>query len=199
MSDKHPENLEDVNDIKVTDDLVADGYAVITSSAADELSQESVEIRSSFFTHYLVSGLRGAADQSGDGKITLAEAYRYAYQGTVARTSASIGGSQHPMYDFKLSGRGDIVLTTTRKRGAQLVLTDLTPGRVVVVHEDAQTVVAEVSVVSDKQYRIALREGAYSAFWLGPDVVRRADVVVSKAQTTLLTYWTVLAITIKNR
>ena len=47
------------------------GHAFLTSSAATEVAQESDRIRASYFTHYLVSGLRGAADLSGDGRITL--------------------------------------------------------------------------------------------------------------------------------
>jgi uncharacterized caspase-like protein len=57
----------------------ASGEVVITSSSADELSQESDEVGGSYFTHYLLSGLRGAADTSGDGEVTLDEAYRYVY------------------------------------------------------------------------------------------------------------------------
>jgi len=54
------------------------GFAVMTSSSANEASQESDLIRSSFFTHYLISGMRGAADMSQDGRITMNEAYQFA-------------------------------------------------------------------------------------------------------------------------
>src|SRR5574344_1802022 len=54
------------------------GYAFITSSTQDESSQESDRLRGSFFTQSLVSGLRGAGDISGDGKVTLSEAYQFA-------------------------------------------------------------------------------------------------------------------------
>ena len=50
------------------------GYAFLTSSSAEETAQESDRIQASFFTHYLVSGMRGAADVSGDG---LSRATRY--------------------------------------------------------------------------------------------------------------------------
>src|SRR5262249_26036883 len=52
---------------------LARGHAFLTSSSAEEAAQESDQIGSSFFTHYLVSGLRGAADTTGDGRITLLE------------------------------------------------------------------------------------------------------------------------------
>ncbi|MFN2549835.1 MAG: caspase domain-containing protein, partial [Myxococcales bacterium] len=82
------------------------GLVLIASSSADEESQESDDIGASFFTHYLASGLLGDADASGDGKVTLAEAYAYAYARTVGETL-----QQHPVYLYDLGGAGDIVLT----------------------------------------------------------------------------------------
>ncbi len=43
------------------------GHAFLTSSSETEAAQESDRIHASYFTHYLVSGFRGAADTSGDG------------------------------------------------------------------------------------------------------------------------------------
>jgi hypothetical protein len=51
----------------------AEGYAILTSSSADEVSQESDSIESSYFTHSLLAGLRGAADSVGDRRVTLTE------------------------------------------------------------------------------------------------------------------------------
>ena len=62
------------------------GHAFLTSSAATEVAQESDRIRASYFTHYLLSGFRGAADASGDGRVTLSEAYEFAFRETVGRT-----------------------------------------------------------------------------------------------------------------
>ena len=67
---------------------------LIASSSADEESQESDDIGASFFTHYLASGLLGDADSSGDGKVTLAEAYTYAYARTVGETAETRAGAQ---------------------------------------------------------------------------------------------------------
>ena len=44
-------------------------------STSSDASQESDEIGGSYFTHYLVSGMRGAADANGDQLVTLAEVY----------------------------------------------------------------------------------------------------------------------------
>jgi hypothetical protein len=44
----------------------AAGTAILSSSTADETSQESDRLRGSFFSHHLVNALRGAADRDGD-------------------------------------------------------------------------------------------------------------------------------------
>ena len=73
--------------IRLADTLQTTGEAFITSSAADEAALESTEVMGSYFTHNLISGLRGAADASGDKLVTLAEAYKYAYDRTVVSTA----------------------------------------------------------------------------------------------------------------
>ncbi len=108
--------------IKLTDQLSTTGEAFITSSTEDEPAVETGEVSGSVFTHNLVSGLRGAADASGDRQVTLSEAYRYAYEQTVSRTALMAAGAQHPSYDYRLSGQGELVLTSLLKPSATLVL-----------------------------------------------------------------------------
>ncbi len=108
--------------IKLSDTLNATGEAFITSSAADEAALESSEVMGSYFTHNLISGLRGAADTSGDKLVTLGEAYRFAYDRTVSATASLPVGAQHPNYDFKLSGQGELVLASLLKPSSVLVL-----------------------------------------------------------------------------
>lgn len=79
--------------------------ATRSPSSADEAAQESDRIGGSFFTHALVSGMRGAADASGDGKITLTEAYRFAFEETLQRTAQTQFGSQHPAYEIRSAAR----------------------------------------------------------------------------------------------
>jgi hypothetical protein len=108
--------------IRFADTLQATGEAFITSSAANEAALESSEVMGSYFTHNLISGLRGAADSSGDKLVTLAEAYRYAYDRTVSATAMLSVGGQHPNYDFRLSGQGELVLSSLLKPSASLVM-----------------------------------------------------------------------------
>lgn len=117
-----------LNDLSVH----ARGHAFLTASSADEAAQESDRIQGGFFTHYFLSGLRGAADTSRDGRVTLAEAYQFSYGETLRRTELISGRAQHPAYDIQLAGTGDLVLTDLRSTAARLVLEEKVAGRVFV-------------------------------------------------------------------
>jgi hypothetical protein len=109
-------------DFALPSDESARGTAFITSAAVGEAAQESAALGGSFFTHHLDVGLRGAADADGDGQVTLAEAFRYTSARTVAQTAGTQSGPQHPTYEFRMSGRGDVVLSDLRRADARLVL-----------------------------------------------------------------------------
>jgi hypothetical protein len=79
------------------------GRAIITASRANEVSLEVPELGHGLFTHYLVQGLRGAADLDRDGIVSLQEVYQYLEQ-QVAQKSRSIGGNQHPVMKGEIEG-----------------------------------------------------------------------------------------------
>lgn len=136
------------------------GHAFLTSSAHTEAAQESDHIGASYFTHYLVSGLRGAADVSGEGKVTLTEAYQFAFNETLGRTAESGGGVQHPSYEINLSGTGDVVITDLRHTTASIVLTEPLDGRVFV--RDAKNVLAvELYKPHGRRVEVGLEAGQY--------------------------------------
>jgi hypothetical protein len=167
-------------EIRLIDQLDASGEAMLTSSAADELALESREIRGSFFTHHLVSGLRGAADVSGDGRITLAEAYQYAFDHTIAATAAS-GVRQHPGYDYRISGKGELVLTEITQPSASLELPEgFERALVLLVRRDQ--VLAELSGGGAR--RIALAPGEYAVrVWKGTQAyAARVTVAAGEAR-----------------
>jgi caspase domain-containing protein len=145
-------------DIRFTSDLATSGEALLTSSAADELALESREIEASFFSHHLVSGLRGAADSSGDGRVTLSEAYHYAFVNTLLATSGTLTGPQHPAYDYRISGQGDLVLTNVGARGGTLSLPDGFD-RILIADGARRSLMAELT--SSSAHRIALPPGQY--------------------------------------
>jgi hypothetical protein len=136
------------------------GHAFLTSSSADESAQESDRIGGSFFTHFLVSGLRGAADTSGEGKVTLNEAYQYAFNETLGRTLKTQGGPQHPSYDVDLSGTGDVVITDLRETNSSLVLDADISGRCYVRDQKAGILI-EVEKPLGKRIELGVGPGRY--------------------------------------
>jgi hypothetical protein len=169
--------------IRMTDELASTGEVLLTSSAADEIALESTEIGGSFFTHHFVSGLRGAADISGDGLVTLTEAYQYAYARTVKTTGETIVGVQHPAYDYRLSGQGELVLAELSKPSGTLQLPSGFD-RIVVIDVAHAQVIAEVTAGS--RATIAVPPGRYEirasrsdAMFAGKVTVEHGPRVVS--------------------
>ncbi|HEY7816771.1 MAG TPA: caspase family protein, partial [Vicinamibacteria bacterium] len=136
------------------------GHAFLTSSSADEVAQESDGIGASFFTHYLVSGLRGAADTSADGRVTLNEAYQFAFNETLGQTTETRAGAQHPAYDINLSGTGEVVITDLRQTSSTLVLEKGLGGRFYIRNAQDQLVV-ELYKPHGRQIELGLEPGNY--------------------------------------
>ncbi len=89
------------------------GRVTISSSRPDEYSLEKPRLQNSVFTHYFLEGLKGAADQDGNGVVTVNEAYQYAYN----RTKAETEGAQHPQFDGVIEGIFPISLATKTMSG----------------------------------------------------------------------------------
>lgn len=135
------------------------GLAIITSSTSHEFSQESDDLKASFFSHSVLSGLLGAADTSGDGQVTLGELYQYAFRRTLSSTAASLTGGQHPTYDYRMVGTGDVVLAHVRQDDARLVFPSGSVATYVVLGRDE--VVAEVASSTDDEQYLAVPSGSY--------------------------------------
>lgn len=148
--------------IDVDPKLAASGVAILTSSAAGEDSQESDRLGASFFTHYLASGMIGAADRDADGQVTLGEAFAYASERTLAATTGTLSGPQHPTYRYDFGGHEDLVLTAPgrdRRRYGVLELPE--PGTYLVQRGSTLgAVVAEVAT-EDGGRRVSLPADTY--------------------------------------
>jgi hypothetical protein len=163
--------------------LDASGVAVLASSTASELSQESDILESSYFTHHLLVGLRGAADQSEDGRVTIDEAYRYAYHQTLLATAATAVGSQHVSLEVDLKGHGEVPLSYPEKATAQLELPAKLAGDVLIERKAAQAVLAELHKVAGKPVRVAVAPGEYDVLVRHDKVMERCPVAVRAGAT----------------
>ena len=159
-------------DLRLGERAAGEGAVFLTSSAASEDSQESDEIKGSFFTHALVSGLLGAADANGDGRVTLDEAYRYAYEATLRASSRTVAGIQHPTFDYELRGMGEVVLTTLEANAPNRAWVEFPEGRTWLLFQGTQEgpVVGEVAAW-DRARRLNVRAGRYFVRGRGPDVL----------------------------
>ncbi|WIG94861.1 caspase family protein [Myxococcus sp. SDU36] len=154
------------------------GHAYLASSSADEVAQESDTIGASFFTHFLVTGLRGAADASGDGRVTLHEAYQFAFHETLARTERSQGGPQHAAYDIQLAGSGDLVLTDLRTSRVRLTVAADVQGRLF-VRDWGNQLVAELQKPAGRRLALGLEAGRYHFVLERPAQRLEAELTVS--------------------
>jgi uncharacterized caspase-like protein len=76
------------------------GRIILSSSNANEVSQESDELRHGYFTYYLLKGLKGEADLDGDRLIDIDEIYRYLNKWVPDQTK----GTQHPVKKGQAEG-----------------------------------------------------------------------------------------------
>lgn len=155
------------------------GYAFMTSSSSNETSQESDRLRGSFFTHYLISGMRGAADMNRDGKVTLSEAYQYAFNETLAQTEKTMSGPQHPNYNIRMSGTGDVVMTEIRRSSSVLSLSGPLSGRIF-IRTRQDDLIAELNKSPGPAIEIGLEEGTYRLVNIREDQVYEAKIALHK-------------------
>lgn len=158
------------------------GMVLLTSSGADELSQESRALAGSVFTHHLVSGLRGAADSNADQQVTISEAYHYAYART--RAATAIGGTpQRPAFRYELSGQGELVLTQLKaNRSVAMVVPRGAPQRYVVLDVHEWRLIAEAHSERERDVVLALAPGAYRVKRVLDDRLEVGSVVLAPGQ-----------------
>lgn len=155
------------------------GTAILTSSAASELSQESDEIGGGFFTHFVHSALSGAGDANGDGEVTLQETYDFVYGETIQHTRHA-PGSQTPSFDYDLRGAGELVLTRLDEASAALLFPGGMPGPYAVWDESRRRYVAEID--GEAAGRIAVRPGVYYVHRRLPGWVDEAQYVLQAGE-----------------
>jgi hypothetical protein len=138
----------------------ASGVVRIHASADGEVAQESDELGGAVFTHYFTTGLAGAADADGDARVTLAEAYAFAYGQTLFRSARAAGVIQRPAAQFDLREAAPIVLTRTNAVSA-IRLPRATDVHYLVYGVGSRTVVGELWSSPDRVVALAVAPGKY--------------------------------------
>src|SRR5215813_2069516 len=164
--------------------LNTQGLAVLASSTSSELSQESDRLAGSYFTHHLMMGLRGAADLDGDGRVTLTEAYRYAYARTLVDTAATAVGSQHATLETNLRGKGDVALTYPKEASASLSLLPELQGDVLV--SVGEVIVGEINKTAGTPVRLGLPPARYRVLVRQPELLYECMAELVEGQETPL-------------
>jgi hypothetical protein len=173
-------------EVRLADPGNVKGMAIVTSSTANELSQESDDLRGSFFSQSIMAGLRGAADSSRDGQVTLGEVYQFASRRTLASTAASLTGGQHPTFDYRMAGAGEVVLTRTRPRDARVAFVRESGATYAVVSRDSGDVIAEISSSPSEDLYLAVPAGEYRFVRRMMGDVRERTLALSSGSTTLV-------------
>ncbi len=156
--------------------LSASGVAVLASSSGTELSQESEQLKSSYFTYNLLVGLRGAGDENGDGQVSLDEAYRYAYHQTLLATADTAVGGQHVTFEADLKGHGEVALSFPRAATSAIILPAKLEGQTLVENKRAHVVVAETYKAKGAPVRIAVAPGEYEVLVRHGDQLSRCEL-----------------------
>lgn len=169
--------------IKLDDKLAARGVAILSSSAAGENAQESDALEASFFTHHLASGLAGAADINVDGRVTVDEAFHYASEHTLASTTATEEGPQHPTYRLNLGGRRQLTLTRPALASQQLATVSLGDAGIWLFRtaRHPKTLVAEVTATAPGR-QLSLPPGDYAVTFRSTSRLHEGQLSVRAGQ-----------------
>jgi Caspase domain len=154
------------------------GLVTLLASSSGEMAQESRQLGGGVFTYFLLSGLRGSADGDNDHRVTLVEAYEFAFKHTLARSVASTGVAQRPEVRLDVEGTGPLYLTTLDPADARLVLPAGSDTHYYVYEKGSAAAVVEAWGQHDQATTLALRAGRYV-------VQRQAGNDTGVAQVTL--------------
>jgi hypothetical protein len=155
------------------------GAVTIQSSKVGEPAHESDHLKGALFTHYLLTGLRGVADANQDGRVTMLEAYQYAYHHTVKDSAAGSTVVQHPNFDIDLAGTEDLVMTTPTTASARLVLRSDEAAEFTVFSHTSGVIVAEIRQEKARALSLAVPRGRLLVQKRVGDSIRVAEVTVA--------------------
>jgi hypothetical protein len=164
--------------------LRSEGSVLIASSSGSESAHESDLLRGSFFTHHFTAGLLGAADQTGDGEVSLNEAFDYAKRLTIRDSARYAKAPQHPSFDLRLRGRQDLVLAQLPASASTLVI-EQEHGSLEVVQLSTGAVVSELPA-GRRATRLALQPGRYLVRRAVRRVLSAGEIEVAPGAATVV-------------
>jgi hypothetical protein len=167
-------------------EVPGEGIIVLTASTSGEDAQESDQLAGSFFTHYLLSALHGAADENNDQIVTVTEAFAHTRAQTILASSRSLAGTQHPTFYYDLRGRSEVALTDLGSDEGRGRLT-LPAGATYLVMRGSLTggVVGEIGA-NIKHRTLSLRPGTYAVRGRGRDALLEGLVEVVANRETVV-------------
>ena len=163
------------------------GMVWLYASGEGEPAQESDELRGALFTHYWVSALRGAGDTNGDGRITVAESYDFAYSQTLLRSASGSGVLQHPAATFELREAAPIVLTDTQDGATRVRFPRTDDTRFLVYALGSRAVLGEIWGSADRDATLALPPGRYLIQRRNGASSAGVEVTLARGETRTLT------------
>jgi hypothetical protein len=149
------------------------GLVLIQSASRGEIAFESGQLQGGLFTRHLLSGLRGPADNDGDGRVSLDEAYTFAH----GHTLVDSGATQVPDREIAITGSGALELTTVIETESRLRLPREQPARYTIFRQGWRTVFAEAWSNRESQVEIALPAASFIVW-------RRGEVSSTMAAVT---------------
>lgn len=147
--------------IALSSSQIASGVAWLFASSDGDVAQESDEIGGALFSHFWTTGLRGAADSNGDGRVTLQESFDFAYAQTLLQSARSGAALQRPQERLELTEAGPVVLTALSTNRATLVLPADRDALYLVYGASSRSLEAELYAQPDRATSVALPPGRY--------------------------------------
>ncbi len=164
----------------------ADGVVWLFASGEGEPAQESDELQGALFTHYWVSALRGAGDVNGDGRVTLAESYDFAYSQTLLRSARGSGVLQHPAAVFELREAAPLVLTSTVDGATVLRFPRTSDAHYLAYAIGSRAVVGEIWGSDTHDATLALPPGRYLIQRRTPASAAGVEITLARGEARML-------------
>lgn len=138
-----------------------EGVAILASSSENQRAQEWESLRSSLFTHYIITGLKGAADKNNDRVVSVQELYAFTQSQVLEKTSSVLSPSQNPSYFIHFKGAGQVILANLDKSKSKVIFDKALRGTAI-IHNMQTENIHEVKINQKSDVIINLPPAQYS-------------------------------------